>query len=131
MEIEFIYRTIKISAVLAAVGFLVVSQAFGLSVGWGFLVGAVWNCLNLWALAVLVRNAFTKPPKKKRILALFLLKFPVLYGGGILLVLYGGVDIIGVLVGFSLPLMVMVLKGGGRALQQRDEVAPQDEAEGR
>lgn len=129
MEIEFIYRIIKLSALLAAVGFLFVSQAFGLRVGWGFLVGAVWNTANLWGLAALVRNAFAKPPQKKRILALFLLKFPVLYGGGALLVLYGGVDILGALVGFSLPLIVIVLKGGSRA--QRDDPAPRDEMDGR
>jgi hypothetical protein len=124
MEIDFIYRVIKVSAVLAVLGFLFVWPAFGLQVGWGFLAGAAWNTLNLWGLASLVRNAFAETPRKKTIIALIFLKFPVLYGGGALLLLYGGVHVLGALVGFSLPLIVIILKGGGRVLKQKGVAGP-------
>lgn len=115
---EFIYRTVKVSVALSLLGFLFVSRAFGFGFGVGFLAGGLWSALNLWLLVSLLTSALAKEKNKKKILLLFMLKFPVLYGGGFFLVWYGRLNVLGVLVGFSLPLVVAVLKAAGRQLQQ-------------
>ena len=127
MRIDSIYRAIKISFVLAFVGFLFVTRACGMAFGLGFLAGAVWSALNFWGLASLIRSALAEEPDKKKILLLFLLKFPVLYGVGFVIVFYTGVDVLGVLVGFSLPLVVVVLKSGGRIMHQKGLLDPREE----
>jgi len=127
MRIDFIYRAVKISFVLAFLGFLFVTRACGAAFGFGFLAGAVWSALNFWGLASLIQSALAEHPDKKKIFLLFLLKFPVLYGAGFVIVFYTGVDVLGVLVGFSLPLVVVILKTGGRIMHQKGVLDPREE----
>lgn len=119
MGAEFIDRVLKTTAILTSLGFLFTTSALGIPFGVGFLASAVWSALNLWLLTLLIRTAFAPEASRKKVLILFLLKFPLLYGCGFLLVVYGKIHILGALVGFSLPLIVIILKSAGQSLQSR------------
>jgi hypothetical protein len=67
-------------------------------------------------MAKLISTVFSEHKNSKTIALAFMLKFPVLYGGGFLLLYFGKVDVIGALVGFSIPLVLAVLKSGGKVL---------------
>ncbi|MDP6113700.1 MAG: ATP synthase subunit I [Planctomycetota bacterium] len=116
MKADFISKVLNISLVFAGLGFLFVSSAFGFDIGLGYLFGAVWSALNLWGMAKLIRTVFSDHENKKTIALAFMLKFPVLYGAGFLLLYYGKVHVIGAFVGFSIPLVIAVLKSGGKVL---------------
>lgn len=123
MNVEFVTRVIRISVILSILGFLFVAKAFGVQPGLGFLAGAAWSTLSLWLLKLVITNAFAKEVNKKRILVLFVLKFPVLYLSGFLLVFYGKIHGIGAVAGFSLPLAVCLLKAGGRVWTVKEAVS--------
>jgi len=73
-----------------------------------FLIGAVWNTLNLWLLFLIVRTAFSGN-KKRGITAIFLfLKFPLLYLLAYFILANWKSSIVGLILGFSLPLVVGV-----------------------
>lgn len=92
--------------------------ALAISPAWavGLVLGAGWNALNLWLwsrlLAAVVRPG---PRTRARIGAAFILKFPVLFGGGYLLLVGGRLDPVSVLVGVSLPLATLTLNAVGRS----------------
>ncbi|MBI2194169.1 MAG: hypothetical protein HYU36_19510 [Planctomycetes bacterium] len=117
MGVEFIHRVLRVSALLAGLGFLFTSTALGVPFGLGFLAGAAWSTANLWLLTRLVTTAFSAERSTKKVLLLFLLKFPLLYACGFWLVVHAKIHILGALVGFSLPLAVSILKSAGRSLQ--------------
>jgi hypothetical protein len=116
MREDFISKVVNISLIFAGVGFLTISSAFGVDVGLGYLLGVVWSSLNLWGMTKLIRTTFSDHKNKKTIALAFMLKFPVLYGVGFLLLYFGKVHVIGALVGFSIPLVIAVLKSGGKVL---------------
>lgn len=79
----------------------------------GILAGTGWGVLNLRLWARLMATVFTVGARAPgRMAAAAFLKFPVLYGGGYLLLAHGrGVlDPAGVLIGLSLPLGALVFK---------------------
>jgi hypothetical protein len=122
VEIDFVYRVIRVSILLGLVGTALVVPSIGVACGLGFLAGWGWMTLNLWLLTVLVRTAFSESPDRKKVMVLLFLKFPLLYAGGFLLVIYGRLDVPGALAGFSLPLVVVLLKAAGILLQARSRV---------
>tara|TARA_B100000949_G_scaffold176320_1_gene157096 strand:+ start:321 stop:740 length:420 start_codon:yes stop_codon:yes gene_type:complete len=119
MNIELVNRIIKWSLILTVVLSPFVVQAFGFDVGLGIMAGAGWGIASLWLLKLMVTNAFAKQAEKKKMLLLFLLKFPVLYLAGFFLMFYAKIHPIGALVGFSLPLAVTVLKSAGRIMYSK------------
>ncbi|MDA0838151.1 MAG: ATP synthase subunit I [Planctomycetota bacterium] len=116
MRGDFISKILNISLIFAGVGFLFVTSAFGVDVGLGYLLGVVWSALNLWGMTKLVSTVFSEHKNSKTVALALMLKFPVIYGGGFLMLYFGKLDVIGVLVGFSIPLVIAVLKSGGKVL---------------
>ena len=113
-------RVYGISLALALVGgaFLVVYQSP--RIGAGFASAGAWSVANLWALERLIRLSVRPTGRRPLAIALALLvKLPVLYGLGALLVLEGGFAAMSLLAGFSIPLLVLVLKAVGRVLAPR------------
>lgn len=115
MDLRFIDRVIKTTLILAAFLFpffaLYIRMNFALAV----LFGALWGCLNLLAIRIIVVSLLT--PHKKNVtlgLIILLVKLPVLYGIGYLLVTSNYLSIGGLLWGFSGILIVIVLKALGR-----------------
>jgi hypothetical protein len=116
MDLHFIDRVIKSTLVLAAFLFPFLIIYAGMSFALSVLFGALWGCLNLLAIRIIVVSLLT-PRGKNKILALAVLfvKLPVLYGVGYLLLTWDYLSAGGLVWGFSGILIVMVLKVLGRA----------------
>jgi hypothetical protein len=116
MDLHFIDRVIKSTLVLAAFLFPFLIIYAGMSFALSVLFGALWGCLNLLAIRIIVVSLLT-PHAKNKILALAVLfvKLPVLYGVGYLLLTWDYLSAGGLVWGFSGILIVMVLKVLGRA----------------
>jgi len=119
--LDFIGRTLRTTGLL-----LLVVSAFGLYY-FGFyptlslLSGGVWSIINLLFLSKLVRTTITPGEIDKWVVAgMALIKFPLLYLSGYFLVQATFFDLRFLVVGFSLPLGVLVLKAGARALLNID-----------
>jgi hypothetical protein len=111
-------RWISLGLALVLGGFLTVRV--GVRWGGGFAASALWSTANLWALERLIRLA-VRPAGRQlgAILVALLVKIPLLYAVGIFLALRGGFPARSLLAGFSLPLLVIVLKAAGRLVAPR------------
>jgi hypothetical protein len=116
MGVEFIHRVIKTSLVLAVLGFLFVTVYHDFRFGAGILAGAIWGCLNLLFLTHLVTEVFSpgKEVRKGKVIIIALVKFPLLYLCGYLLLRIDYFPPISLLSGFTLIFLVMLLKALGR-----------------
>jgi hypothetical protein len=116
MGVEFIYRVIKTSLVLAVLGFLFVTVYYNFRFGGGILVGAIWGCLNLLFLTNLITEVFTpgKEVRKGKIILISVVKFPLLYAAGYVLLWIKYFPAESLLIGFTLLFVVMFLKAMGR-----------------
>lgn len=122
----FLGRVYKASILLAlAAGLILVLYG---QVGWaaGVAAAALWSVANIWALARVMTLA-VRPGQKDplKILLALLLKLVVLYGAGALLVIFGGMPPLSLVIGFSVPLLVVVLKALGLILFARGARRPQ------
>jgi hypothetical protein len=115
--LDFIGRTLKTTGLLLLILSVFALYYFGLYPTLSLLSGGVWSIVNLLFLAKLVRSAI-KPGQvdKMTVAGLALIKFPLLYVSGYFLVQAEFFDMRFLLVGFSLPLAVLVLKVVTRAL---------------
>ena len=122
MGVEFIHRVIKTSLVLAVLGFLFVTVYYRFQFGAGILIGAIWGCLNLLLLTHLITEVFTpgKEVRKGKITLIALVKFPLLYAAGYLLLRINYFPPISLLSGFTLIFLVMFLKALGRWILSLD-----------
>jgi hypothetical protein len=116
MGVEFIHRVIKTSLVLAALGFLFVTVYYDFKFGGGILAGAIWGCVNLLFLTHLITEIFSpgKEVRKGKVIIIALVKFPLLYLFGYILLKINYFPAISLLSGFTLIFVVMFLKAMGR-----------------
>jgi hypothetical protein len=116
MGLDFINRVIKTSLVLAVLGFLFVTVYYDFRFGAGILAGAVWGCLNLLFLANLVTEVFSpgREVRKGRVILIAVVKFPLLYATGYLLLRIRYFPAESLVAGFTLLFVVMFLKAMGR-----------------
>jgi len=112
----FIYRCLRATAVLAALGFLFGATYRGLPFGLALLVGAGWGILNLLLLTKLLEGVVSRSlpgeggASTRRLVLLALVKFPLLYGGGWLLLKATDLPPGGLVAGFTLLLAVVLLR---------------------
>lgn len=86
----------------------------------GFLAGALWSCLNLFAISHVVRSVLgSERPSKLKVVKLSLVKFPILYGTGFLLLRSRAFSPESLVAGFSLVLVVILLKIVGASVAER------------
>jgi hypothetical protein len=116
MGIEFIHRVIKTSLVLAVIILLFVTVYYEFKFAAGILVGCIWGCLNLYFLTQLITEIFSpgKEVKKGKVIMIAVVKFPLLYAAGYLLLKTGYFPPLGLLCGFTLIFLVIFLKALGR-----------------
>lgn len=115
MDLRFIDRVIKTTLILAAILFPFFAVYININFALAVLLGAFWGCLNLLAIRIIVVSLLT--PHKKNLslgLIILLVKLPVLYGIGYLLLTWSYLPVGGLLWGFSGILIVAVLKVLGR-----------------
>jgi hypothetical protein len=105
---EILKKALKINILVALAGALVLVLAKKLPWAGGFLIGAVWSTVNFLFLANILKIAILKKDRKK-LAALLLMKFPVLYLAGFLVLSMGIFPPLSLLAGLSLILVVMGL----------------------
>ncbi len=122
MDLHFVDRVIKSTLLLAAFLFPFLILYAGMSFALSVLFGALWGCLNLLAIRIIVVSLLT-PHRRNRILALAVLfvKLPVLYGAGYLLLTWDYLSAAGLVWGFSGILIVIVFKALARAYLGLDD----------
>ncbi|MGB2769221.1 MAG: hypothetical protein WBC88_05800 [Candidatus Zixiibacteriota bacterium] len=122
MGVEFIHRVIKTSLVLAALGFLFVSVYYDFKFGGGILAGAIWGCLNILFLTRLITEVFSPGTeiRKSKVILITVVKFPLLYAAGFLLLKIEYFPAVSLVIGFSLLFLVMFLKAMGRWILSLD-----------
>jgi hypothetical protein len=90
--------------------------------GLGLLFGGVWGIINLIFIAHLVRAAIRpEGPDKVKTAFLILVKFPLLYVAGYFLLSINQLQPVYLAAGFSLLLIIVVLKVLGRTMLKLDE----------
>ncbi len=114
---EYVRRVMRATAVVAAVAALFCVTYFSPAAGVGLLAGAAWGCFNLLATAQVVRTLVAPEKSSKlRIVVISFVKFPLLYGAGFLLLRAGVFPPESLVSGFSLVLLVIVLKALGASV---------------
>lgn len=116
MGIEFIHRVIKTSLVLAVLILLFVTVYYEFKFAAGILAGCVWGCLNLFFLTQLVTEIFSpgKEVRKGKVVLIAVVKFPLLYAVGYLLLKTSFFPPLSLICGFTLIFLVIFLKALGR-----------------
>lgn len=117
---NFIIKSLKIAAVITIIFAPFSLVYFNTSVAIGFTAGAVWNILNVYLLFqasnVLVPSEQADEAKKMMGIIAGIVKFPVLYGLGYVIIKYTGASLYGIIAGFSLIFVVLVLRAVGGSL---------------
>ena len=122
MGIEFIHRTIKTSLILALIILLFVSVYYNFKFALGVLVGCMWGCLNLYFLSsLIVETIKLEKINKRKVLLIVLVKFPLLYLLGYLLLRIKYFSALSLLAGFTLIFVVLALKALGRIILHLDD----------
>ncbi|MFQ5510246.1 MAG: hypothetical protein ACE5EO_00200 [Candidatus Krumholzibacteriia bacterium] len=122
MGLEFLQRVRKTSIVTGLVVLPVVSAYVGLAAGVAWALGVTWSLVNVYVIGLLVRFAYTDGKKERlRAALLFVVKIPVLYLIGYLLLRSDRLPDPGLLAGFMWPLSVIVLKAFARLILRMDE----------
>lgn len=134
MDLGFIRRAIWSALGITGLVFLVL-LAYGKSDwAWAVGLGSLWACGNWVLITALVKLLVTGERVltgrvKVKIAILALVKFPLLYGAGYLL-LRLGLPVLGLLTGFWIVLAVVVAKAIGRLITRMDAVPLAGRVEG-
>jgi len=117
MNRDFIKRSLRVSIIVTLLFVPFLFLYLGQSATWGFIAGAAWNILNVYLLSQVITQlvvpANAGHADKGPAALAGLLKFPVLYGLGYVFVRYANASVYGIMAGFSLILIVFVLKALG------------------
>lgn len=121
MDSGFLNRIVRTSLVTGLGLAVVVAFYFGVPAGVAFGISSAWAALGLKLLQLFLVSA-SRPEGGGALTTFFLgvLKFPVLYGTGVALLLIFKPNGVAVFAGLTLVLMVMVLQHLGRALMDSE-----------
>ena len=117
MGLEFINRIIRTSLIVSALTFLFVAVYRSFPFGLGLFLGTAWCCLNLFFITQLVVEAFSlKKPNKGKLTLILLVKFPLLYSAGYILLRLKYFPVESLLIGFTLIFVITFLKALGQVV---------------
>jgi len=120
-EIDFIARTLKTCGLLALLVLAFGSFYFGFRPTLSVFTGIIWGMVNLYFLALLIRTTLRPEGADKAAALVFLLiKFPLLYLSGYLMMVSDYFQPLLLVIGFTVSLLVIVLKAAGRAVLKLD-----------
>jgi len=119
LGLDFLHRVKTTSGVLGLMIWLFVSVYYDWRFGLGILLGTAWGIANFHFLGELILAVATPSVvQRRKVILPALVKFPVLYGAGYLLLARSALPILALLVGFSSLFAVAVLKVLGRLLNE-------------
>jgi len=116
-DLDFIQRTLRTSGVVLLICLVFGFYYFGKWPALGFFSGGVWGMVNLILITSLVK--LTIRPEGADVTAALitgLVKFPLLYLAGYFLLKVKQFEPLHLLYGFSLILVIIVLKAMGRVM---------------
>jgi hypothetical protein len=112
---DFLDRVRKTSVAVGLVVSLAVWAYRGIWPAAAFAVGCAWSIANVHVIRILVLTVTSDAKRRKlRIAAALFFKVPILYAAGYVLLLTGRFPPAWLLLGFSWPLTVVILKAAGR-----------------
>nr|MBN2278681.1 hypothetical protein [candidate division Zixibacteria bacterium] len=121
MDTGFITRTLKTSGLLALLILIFGSFYYGFVSALSVFTGIIWGMINLHFLERLVRSSLRPDGvDKTTALVMLLVKFPLLYAAGYFLVTSDYFNPVLLLIGFTVVLLVIVLKAVGRTILKMD-----------
>lgn len=127
IETGFIGRTLKTTGVVGLLILIFGSFYFGFNPALSVFTGIIWGMVNLYFLSALVRLTLRpEGAEKAAALVIILIKFPVLYFVGYLIMTSHFFNPLLLVAGFTINLLVIVLKAAGRTLLKLDFI---DESE--
>ena len=122
MGFDFLARVRKSSIIFCLILFPVLSTYLGIGFGVGWIIGAAWSLLNIYAITGLTKNIFVPAGKSYvKIALIFLAKFPLLYVAGFMALKCGHFPVTALLAGFIWPFFVMSMKALGRVYLKLDD----------
>jgi hypothetical protein len=122
MDLAFLARVRRMSIVVGAILAVPIATYWGLKTGGAWVAGLAWSLVNLFFIGEVIKSVITPDDRNlPRILVALLVKFPVLYGVGFLLLWVEWLPVLGLVAGFTWPFVVLVLKAVGRAYTGMDE----------
>jgi len=128
LSLDFVDRTIKTTGIVLLIVFIFGIYYFGVYSSLAIFSGGVWALINLIFLTILIKAAI-KPGEidKMKVAGLALVKFPLLYVSGYFLLKVEVFKVEHLVIGFSIPLAVIILKVISRALFGLDNKTQKDE----
>ena len=120
-EPDFIQRTLRTTGVLLLLIFLFGIYYFGFYYALAILSAGIWSMINLMFLSMLVRQAVRPDGIDKMAVAITaIIKFPLLYAAGYFLITADIFEPVPLVIGFSLVIVVIILKAVARAILKLD-----------
>ncbi len=121
---DLLHRVRKTSIILGLVLAAPFATYCGLMAAAGWIVGIAWSLVNLGMIAAIVRRVLADGPRDKTAIAVALgIKFPLLYGVGLVCLALLHLPAGWLVAGFTWPLFVAVMKAAGRLYLGLDESA--------
>ena len=118
---DFLSRVTKTSLISGLILAAVAVVGWTPSSGAGWFLGVLWSVINLYFIGVIVRILMAKRPGGKlRAALIVVVKIPLLYTIGFLLLASGRFNVVALLAGFTWPFIVVTLKILGRAILKMD-----------
>lgn len=112
MELNLINSVLRMVLALALICLIFVSCVYDFKEGLGIFLGGIWGGANLFFIKQLMESILTLSPKNYlKIYSLFLIKFPLIYGIGYVLIKFDYFSPWSLLIGFSLLFAALFLKG--------------------
>ncbi|UCD95194.1 MAG: hypothetical protein JSU69_03850 [Candidatus Zixiibacteriota bacterium] len=122
MDVGFVDRTLKTAGILSLLVLTFGSFYYGFYPSLSVFTGIIWGMVNLYFLSLLVRSTLRPDGvDKATALVVLFLKFPLLYAAGFFMITSDFFDPILLLIGFTVVLLVIVLKAFGRVILKLDE----------
>jgi hypothetical protein len=130
MDMSFIDRTLKTTAILVLLFVALGSLHFPFYDVLAIVSGTIWSLINLYFLALLIRVTIRpEGPDKVAAAAFLFIKVPLLYLAGYFLLTVPIFQLKYLVIGFSVPLAVILLKVLGRVLLGLDQKKPNHESQ--
>lgn len=130
IEANFVNRTLRTTGLVAILILAFGSFYYGFKPSLSVFTGIVWGMVNLYFLSLLVRSSLRPEGADKASALIFLfIKFPLLYLSGYFLMTNDYFDPLLLVIGFTVSLLIIVLKAAGRALLKLDYFEENDKKE--
>jgi len=121
MDAELLRRVHRTSVWLGLVLAAPLAFYFGAAAGVAWVLGMAWSLVNLRLIAAIVSAVLTLEarPRTRLVLAL-VVKFPLLYAAGFVLLRSRSLSAAWLVAGFAWPFFVVVMKAAGRVVLNLD-----------